>query len=866
MKDELREYVAGQVLDPNAVASSNEVSKEKVGIVSVQEVVDIPNLREKAMQRLKSGMRKDLDDLLDMGSQTDYLFDMMSTLSVEEALLVLEEALDYHSDDPNFPSETLRTITIMLKGEEAYGTDHESYILDVLLEATLIKFHSPYPEVRAICDPTDDPSTPVETIRAYFLGIVWVAIGSFINELFNFRQPSLKLRSTTLQILLYPCGKLLEKILPDKGITLFGVRHSLNPGPWNFKEQMLATLMVNVGSGSTNFMSYVLTMKLKLFFNQTWVTFGFMFLLNFSTQFMGFGLAGILRRWVVYPSKAVWPSLLPTLMLNRTLLLPETGRNIHGWTISKYKFFFICLGASLLYFFIPGYAFTALSTFNWMTWIAPQHKVLAIVTGSSLGLGFNPLTTWDWAVMNYSNPLAIPFFSACNRYIGMLCAGFVIIALYWKNYKWTGYLPINSNATWNNKGTAFNASRIVNDKLELDLEKYKAYSPPFISLGYLVYYGAQFTLLTLSFVYICLTEWSQIKVALQGFWKGLKDRKSSNYEMQNDPMSRLMAKYPEVPDWWYLCILLLSLAFGIIAVQCWPTETPSWAVIVIIAVCVVLVIPSAVIYSVTGFQLGFSDMGIILGGYMVPGHAIANMICRVYGWNVDAEAESFIGDQKLAHYSKIPPRAMFRCQMLATLIQTFSTIGALDVLMKSIPDLCSPTQPDKFVCTFPRSLYTATLVWGVVGPNRVFNTLYPMLKWAFLIGALAAVPCYYARQYFYKYLKHVNPILVLSGMTWFGNSYNLSYYTPGIELSFIFMYYIRRRYLSWWTKYNYVLTSALTAGVAFGGIIIFASLQVTKTNFKWWGNTVSSAGIDGARTAALYSLPAGSQIGPATWD
>ncbi|KAK9349585.1 OPT oligopeptide transporter protein-domain-containing protein [Lipomyces doorenjongii] len=307
-----------------------------------------------------------------------------------------------------------------------------------------------------------------------------------------------------------------------------------------------------------------------------------------------------------------------------------------------------------------------------------------------------------------------------------------------------------------------------------------------------------------------------------------------------------MAKYPEVPDWWYLCILLLSLAFGIIAVQCWPTETPSWAVIVIIAVCVVLVIPSA---------LGFSDMGIILGGYMVPGHAIANMICRVYGWNVDAEAESFIGDQKLAHYSKIPPRAMFRCQMLATTGR-----------MKSIPDLCSPTQPDKFVCTFPRSLYTATLVWGVVGPNRVFDTLYPMLKWAFLIGALAAVPCYYAKKYFYKYLKHVNPILVLSGMTWFGNSYNLSYYTPGIELSFIFMYYIRRRYLSWWTKYNYVLTSALTAGVAFGGIIIFASLQVTKTNFKWWGNTVSSAGIDGARTAALYSLPAGSQIGPATWD
>ncbi|KAK9311468.1 hypothetical protein V1522DRAFT_416556 [Lipomyces starkeyi] len=34
------------------------------------------------------------------------------------------------------------------------------------------------------------------------------------------------------------------------------------------------------------------------------------------------------------------------------------------------------------------------------------------------------------------------------------------------------------------------------------------------------------------------------------FWKSLKDRKSSNYATQNDPICTLMATYPEVPDWW----------------------------------------------------------------------------------------------------------------------------------------------------------------------------------------------------------------------------------------------------------------------------------------------------------------------------
>lgn len=43
--------------------------------------------------------------------------------------------------------------------------------LQVRLEAALIHFHSPYPEIRAITEPFDDPSIPVETFRVYFIGL-----------------------------------------------------------------------------------------------------------------------------------------------------------------------------------------------------------------------------------------------------------------------------------------------------------------------------------------------------------------------------------------------------------------------------------------------------------------------------------------------------------------------------------------------------------------------------------------------------------------------------------------------------------------------------------------------------------------------
>ncbi|KAK9489570.1 hypothetical protein V1508DRAFT_361737, partial [Lipomyces doorenjongii] len=76
------------------------------------------------------------------------------------------------------------------------------------------------------------------------------------------------------------------------------------------------------------------------------------------------------------------------------------------------------------------------------------------------------------------------------------------------------------------------------------------------------------------------------------------------------------------------------------------------------------------------------------------------------------------------------------------------------------------------------------------------------------------------------------PVVILSGITRYGATYNLSYFTPGMYFSFIFMFLIRRRYIMWWTKYNYILSSGLTAGMAFSGILIFFAFQYTGHSLK----------------------------------
>ncbi|KAK9257680.1 OPT oligopeptide transporter protein-domain-containing protein [Lipomyces tetrasporus] len=211
--------------------------------------------------------------------------------------------------------------------------------------------------------------------------------------------------------------------------------------------------------------------------------------------------------------------------------------------------------------------------------------------------------------------------------------------------------------------------------------------------------------------------------------------------------------------------------------------------------------------------------------------------------------------QKLAHYAKIPPRAVFRAQVIASIVQIFVTAGAMEYLVQGLAGFCSWTQPARFTCPFAQELYADTLLMGVVGPRRTLDFLYPTMKYAFLIGAILAFPCFIVRKYFPDQFRYFHPVLFLGGFLRWGSQYNLAYYTPGFYVSAFFMFYVRRRYLAWWAKYNYILSCALTAGVAFGGILIFLALQYHPKKLVWWGNTVSRAGIDGVGTATLKAIP-----------
>ena len=102
---------------------------------------------------------------------------------------------------------------------------------------------SPYLEVRAAVSNVDDPDMPVNTFRAWLLGLIAVVVVPGANQLLSLRYPSTTISAFVVIIFAFPLGQLLAKVLPAcKFQTRLGTL-TLNPGPFNVKEHALISIM-----------------------------------------------------------------------------------------------------------------------------------------------------------------------------------------------------------------------------------------------------------------------------------------------------------------------------------------------------------------------------------------------------------------------------------------------------------------------------------------------------------------------------------------------------------------------------------------------------------------------------------------------
>ncbi|KAF2502770.1 small oligopeptide transporter [Lophium mytilinum] len=726
-----------------------------------------------------------------------------------------------HQWDPNLPQEKANAI---LDATKTGNLDTIDSLADALEE------DSPYDEVRAAVRNTDGEEV-ANTVRAWVLGMLFVTICSGLNMFLSMRSPAISFPAVVVQLLVYPFSCLWAKVVSTKVFTTFGLKWTFNTGPFTIKEHTVITVRT-VSISYAYSTDALLALKGKSYYNLD-MGWGFQLLFTLSSQLIGIALAGMFRRFLVFPSAMLWPNQFANSSLFYALhdQSKSNPATTNGWLISRYRWFMYVVAGSFAYYWFPGVLWQGLSVFSFVTWIRPNNVILNQLFGGFTGLSLIPLT-FDWTYVSayLLDPLLSPAHSLANTLVGLII--FVIITAIGISYSgalYSDYLPINTSTTFDNTGNTYNVSRILGADFKFDAAKYKEYSPMFLAPTFAINYGLSFAALTAAIVHTILFHRKEI-------WYRLRSAKNQ----EPDIHMKLMSKYREAPDWWYGTLFVLSLALGLATALGYPSQLPWWAFFVANIIALVFVIPTCMILAITNIPLALNVLSPFLAGYMIPGRPIGVMIFKVFSVITLGQAQTYSGDLKLAHYMKVPPRITFWCQIVASIWACFVQVAVMNWTLGAIDGVCTPTQSAHFTCPNGKTFFSSSIVWGVIGPKRMFGpgSIYSKMQWYWLLGALLPVFFYTLMRLFPRSrARYLNAPVMLGAMAWLPPATPLSFASWSI-IGLIFNYWIRRRWIGWWTTYNYVTAAALDSGLIISTIVVFFAITLPNVKIPdWWGNT-----------------------------
>ncbi|KAL4618541.1 hypothetical protein ACB092_06G018400 [Castanea dentata] len=696
---------------------------------------------------------------------------------------------------------------------------------------------SPIEQVRLTVPPTDDPTQPTLTFRTWVLGLISCVVLSFVNQFFAYRQNQLSITPVIIQILVLPVGKLMAAYLPSKPIRvpLTNWSFSLNPGPFNLKEHVLITIFANSGAGGV-YALHIVT-GVKAFYHRS-ISGVAAYILSLTTQMLGYGWAGLFRKYLVDSPYMWWPANLVQVSLFRALHEKES-RPKGGLT--RIQFFFMIFAASFAYYIVPSYFFPSISAISLACLIWKDSVTAQQIGGGISGLGLGSFGL-DWATIAsfLGSPLATPGFAIINILVGFILFVYVVIPIaYWSNAYDAKKFPILSSHTFDHTGQPYNISRILNEKaFDINHAAYDSYSKLYLSVFFAFTYGLSFATLTATLTHVALFNGKTIWT----LWKQTASAAKDNY---TDVHARLMKKnYKQVPQWWFCTILVLMVALAMFACEGFDKQLqlPWWGLLMACGIALFFTLPIGIIQATTNSQPGLNVITELVIGYIYPGKPLANVAFKTYGYISMSQALYFVNDFKLGHYMKIPPRSMFIVQLVGTLVASSTYFATAWWLLSSIKDICDPLllpAGSPWTCPGDDVFYHASIIWGVVGPLRMFTKygIYKEMNWFFLVGFLAPIPGWFLSRKYpnIKWLRLINMPIIIGATSGMPPTRAVNYWAWG-AVGIFFNFYIYRKFKAWWARHTYVLSAALDAGVAFLGIMLFFTLQSKNViGPEWWG-------------------------------
>jgi len=469
-----------------------------------------------------------------------------------------------------------------------------------------------------------EDSLPTITLRSILVGLTVSAFGATCAQIFIFKPIVLHVHSLFIQLACLTLGKLIARIPGPK---------RWNPGPFNIKETTFSSIMACSASAGA-ITSVEMIGARALLFNQN-PSFCVSLLVMLSSQLIGYGISGLLRPILVYPSKMVFPSVLPSVVLFKSMYSnsPESHKQI--------SFFKKALLAIGIYEVFPIYMAPALQAVSPWCLTLPKKPEIAQLFGGSMvgeGLGFLSLSL-DWTVIGAHGPLYTPLDAQWNLLIAHVGAIFLFSAAYKYNWLGGGSLPFISFELLDQNGNSYNTSAIINKDGTENMEAVNQLGLPFFSSAYII--GKAFMCLSIAaaFTAAVLQNWRT--------FKGLMMRE----KIETDPHRLVCKKFRDFPMWAFVVLLVVSIALAFIASFLDRSGLSAWGLTTAILISAFLSLASGFFYGTTGMRLHTSPVVQMLGGILFPGNSVGCMWFTTFGSSTASQSTLMLKELKLGQVS-----------------------------------------------------------------------------------------------------------------------------------------------------------------------------------------------------------------------
>ncbi|KAF2475835.1 putative oligopeptide transporter [Lindgomyces ingoldianus] len=706
--------------------------------------------------------------------------------------------------------------------------------------------------VRSIVSLEDDPTSPTITFRYFILCFIFVPPGAILYTIGAYRTTAAVYPILFVQIASHYVGQWLAEILPGRIIRVpfTKLSFSLNPGPWNAKENVLVTL--TAASGATGNAAWSAISLAQLYYN-TYIPVPVALFFMWAIVYIGYAMAALARQFLLYDPIYTWPySLMQTAVFET---MRKSSRDSRVARKQKYVFFMV-FGFCIFWHFLPEYIFPFLSSLSFLCWVAPRNPVANFIGAGIGGMGFLNLSL-DWAnISNQSliSPMITPFWTTCVLTAAFVLNCWILLpAAKWGSLgEWKHNLM--SNRVFLANGTKYPVAELIGPNHTFNETAYQHYGP--------VYMGAQaiwslffdYSSYISAFTWMLLFGWDNIRGTMAKLRERAASRgKDSINHFYTDRLNVIQRQYKEVPLWWYLALFVASFVTIVTILAKGYFFIPIWTFFVAILTSGFMIVPFSWLYSFSSFQVAIGTFNELLYGFMVhavSGHkhpAGANTYGCIAG-DIWYRAQYMLQDQKIGHYMHIPPRAVFFSQIFGELIGIPINYGIIQWVLRTKREYILGNIKDplgQWTGQLLASYNTMGVQYVLIGPKRLFaQHMYKPLPWAFLYGAAAPFILYLLHRKWPKSkLKfHLwNVTIFGSGVSQFYGNLSTGYISRFIVGYISMRWYFRHRFETW-RRYNFLIAAALDAGFNIAMLLmflIFSSGKIIKMPL-WWGNNEES--------------------------